>query len=395
MIFEEPTGRRRRQAQRCLIALIGFLALLLAVACLNALISPSLPKLAESSPTHRHATIVSEPLGKNEPVLPGPSTPPANIATSAIATTPAPATAASSHSLFSSPFVRCAFVVNDDPESVSDLIDHLPEVQVVFPDFFTFSTDDGAINTKPNDALVGKLLAAGVTIIPRISNTDASGNWKSDILREIFTSSSATDQFIDQLIAGLAKVHARGVNLDIESIDVGEKRNFVNWLDTLAAALHQKQLALTVDVPAFDDAFDYEAIGSIADAVVLMAYDQHYATGRPGPIAGKQWFSDCVDDGVSRIDPSKLIMGMGAYGYDWTRGKKGAEALGFSDAMLLAQQNGAEVQTDKEAVNSYFKYQDDSGRSHDVWLLDAVSCWNQYVAASRARSGSSPVADGS
>ncbi len=52
--------------------------------------------------------------------------------------------------------------------------------------------------------------------------------------------------------------------------------------------------------------------------------------------------------------------------------------MGFADAMMLAKKVGADVETDKTAINSYFLYSDDQGNNHAVWLLDAISFWNSY-----------------
>jgi cellulose synthase/poly-beta-1,6-N-acetylglucosamine synthase-like glycosyltransferase/peptidoglycan/xylan/chitin deacetylase (PgdA/CDA1 family)/spore germination protein YaaH len=380
MIFEEPTGRRRRKVRVCFLLAGLACATLACISVLNVVVTPRLPHLPQLIGQHRAGVpTISEPLTRSDaskasfPIGPG-----AASAESAVVSATDP-------SVFGSPFVRCAFVVQDDPDSTQDLLDHLSGLQVVFPDWFTFTSGDGNIRTDVKDSLRAPLAASGVMVFPRISNTDSNGNWRSGQLHELFTNSDSSDIFLDQLIPGLQKLKARGVNIDIEGIDTRQKQEFVDWLDKVAAALHEKKLAITVDVPAYDDAFDYEAIGNIADAVVLMAYDQHYSTGKAGPIAAKSWFNDCVDDATRRIDPGKLIVGMGAYGYDWRAGSRNANALSFSDAMLLAAQNGAEIEAAADSVNSHFKYQDDEGAAHEVWLLDAVSCWNQYLTACQGR----------
>jgi cellulose synthase/poly-beta-1,6-N-acetylglucosamine synthase-like glycosyltransferase/peptidoglycan/xylan/chitin deacetylase (PgdA/CDA1 family)/spore germination protein YaaH len=348
-------------------------------ALLNVLVTPPLPPLPRSNAKMGLSPkSISEPLTVANVSL-------AVVAADRIEPSSPPSTAPAEKDIFKSPFVRCAFVVQDDPQSVADLQGHLNQLQIVFPDWFSFNAGDGNIRSDVNAALAAQLAIGHVMVFPRISNTDTNGNWQSDELHELFTSQDSTDIFLDQLIAGLQKVHARGVNIDIEGIYTAERENFVLWLDKIASALHERNLAITVDVPAYDDAFDYEAIGKMCDAVVLMAYDQHYATGKPGPIAGRTWFNDCLDDAFSRIDPGKLIVGLGAYGYDWKAGVRNADAVSFSDAMLLAGQNGSEIETDKDSVNSHFQYQDDQGSAHQVWLLDAVSCWNQYLTACRGR----------
>ena len=62
----------------------------------------------------------------------------------------------------------------------------------------------------------------------------------------------------------------------------------------------------------------------------LMAYDEHYNTGKAGPIASLNWSSKSLN--LPDIPPNKLIGGVGDYGYDWTvNSKKPAEDISYSD----------------------------------------------------------------
>ena len=100
MIFEEPTGRRRRKVRLCflLAAFVG--ASLACLAILNVVVAPALPSLPKGLSQHRSAVVsVSEPL----------STPPEAQALLAADLPPHSAAVASETdpSIFGSPFVRC------------------------------------------------------------------------------------------------------------------------------------------------------------------------------------------------------------------------------------------------------------------------------------------------
>ena len=66
-----------------------------------------------------------------------------------------------------------------------------------------------------------------------------------------------------------------------------------------------------------NDAFDYPFIGMIADRVVVMAYDEHYRGGGPGPVASLAWCEDIYSYAIKNIDPNKLVMGIPLYGRGW------------------------------------------------------------------------------
>jgi hypothetical protein len=101
-----------------------------------------------------------------------------------------------------------------------------------------------------------------------------------------------------------------GLNLDLESIslavtDDGARDALTDELSPkhsqfvklLADSLHQAHKLLSVAVmprSAPDDwagarFYDYQAIGAAADQVQVMAYDQHWGTGDPGPTAELEW----------------------------------------------------------------------------------------------------------
>jgi spore germination protein YaaH len=65
------------------------------------------------------------------------------------------------------------------------------------------------------------------------------------------------------------------------------------------------------------DAFDYPFVARIADRVVVMAYDEHYRGGNPGPIASLPWCEKIYSYACSTVPSDKLIMGIPLYGRGW------------------------------------------------------------------------------
>ena len=371
MVFEDPTRRRWRRVRIALIAAGVLVALLIADAAVSLTTSPRLAALPPD-PTTDDASSYRQEIAEVRPVaLP--------LATGR---KPERGTALPA-------FARTAFVVQDDPQSVADLKQNLARLDAVFPDWLGVRDSRGTLGVRV-DPQVAKLLESGTArLLPRLSNTDATGAWHGEILTDIFDDDAKITRLIDAMLAELRQVRADGVNIDFEEIEPSDKDNYLDFLQKLAAALHREHMLLTVDVPVDEEeAFDYEVIGQTADAVVVMGYDEHYPGGKPGPVASQPWFDDAIEDLAQRIPPSKLIAAIGAYGYDWdTDVKADARALTFQEAMDLAREHGAKVQTDKDAVNPTFGYHDAAGHRHQVWFLDAVTAWNQYLTARKFHIG--------
>ncbi len=270
------------------------------------------------------------------------------------------------------------FVVQDDPRSLQRLTEVGEAMDIVFPDYFRFDVGDGTIEISVSRGVPAKLNATGAMIFPRISNLSAEGVWESEAVSNLLRSSRAQRAFIDTLCGELAARGATGVNIDIEALEPADSSRYLEFLSLLREALHRNKLYLTVDVPLGEEQYDYEAIAKISDALVLMAYDQHYASGAPGPIAGLEWFSDGIKQYLARLPAEKVIVAIGAYAYDWPATGP-AEALAFDEAMALGVKHRASVLTAQDSVNSTFKYRDADNVEHHVFLLDAVSAWNQIA----------------
>jgi peptidoglycan-N-acetylglucosamine deacetylase len=381
MIFEDPTHSRWKTTLNVFItvSLIGIL--LICGLALSLAVKPSvpnLPLLVHNQKTYDHLMKQDE-IRKNAAKVAG-------LAYSRQAktgATHAESAAENREPIFSQKkFIYTAFVIQDDPNSINDLRNTIDQLDVVFPDWYSIRSADGRIRAKVNPELKEMLSARRVLVFPRFSNTDDRGVWHGEEFGELLKDEDATHEFTEALLAELLREHADGINIDIESIPAKARKLYVDWIDNLTTLFHRHRLHVSVDIPMNDEAFDYEAIGQIVDAVVVMAYDEHFEGGIPGPISSMNWFLDGVGEMAKRIPPRKLIVALGAYGYDWNvSSKRQANVIGFSDAMFLASEMGAEIETDKMSVNSTFSYKDDTNARHEVWFLDGVTAWNQFLVA--------------
>lgn len=108
-----------------------------------------------------------------------------------------------------------------------------------------------------------------------------------------------------------------GVQIDFETIRPQDRLAYLAFLTELKASLGPGKI-LSVAVLArtrkLDDAFDYAAIGGIADKVLVMAYDEHWRTGSPGPIASLDWCRQACRFARQNVPAEKLVMGLPLYG---------------------------------------------------------------------------------
>ena len=182
-----------------------------------------------------------------------------------------------------------------------------------------------------------------------------------------------------------------GLNLDIEDLNREDYSRLPAFVVVLGRALRASGLSLSADIEAMRREVPLRELAAACDFLVLMAYDEHYEGGGPGPIASADWAFRSLEVALKSVPPSKLVVGIGSYAYDWTEGKTPAESISYQSALILARDNHPDERTeevvdfDGASLNTTFTYEDDDGLEHEVWILDGVSTYNQWLLARQAR----------
>jgi spore germination protein YaaH len=125
-----------------------------------------------------------------------------------------------------------------------------------------------------------------------------------------------------ELVADLLTASAPydGLQIDFELVPARDGDNFLSFLLELREGLGDKYF--TVALPARtraiqDDVYDYGRIRPLVDRIFVMAYDEHWSSSAPGPVASIQWCRDTAAYALQTIGPEKLVMGLPFYGRTW------------------------------------------------------------------------------
>ena len=151
------------------------------------------------------------------------------------------------------------------------------------------------------------------------------------------------------LIAGLltAARDFDGLQIDFELVPQKDREAFFTFLMELQAGLGNKMF--TVALPARtrrinNDVYDYERIASVVDRVLVMAYDEHWSTSAPGPIASLAWCRRVADYSLRVIDREKLIMGIPFYGRAWANPNHSQAHVYTGIERIMNENNVREIQ---------------------------------------------------
>ena len=194
------------------------------------------------------------------------------------------------------------------------------------------------------DARVERLAAAkGLVLMPLLSN-EVDNVWQPEAVEGLAMGpDDRKNQFVVNLLSQLEAAKAGGVVVDWEELDPARKKEITDLLIKMADALHAVDKELWVEIQMGDEfnVLDLERLAEHADHYIAMLYDETSDIDPPGPIASQDWFEGWLHVLAGYGEPDLWIGAIGAYGYDWTEGKKRAETISFADAMSRASYSRA------------------------------------------------------
>ncbi len=304
--------------------------------------------------------------------------------------------------------LRAAFFVSWDAASFASLKKHYKDIDVLIPDQLHAVTPDGAltivdyeryqtVKASPTQAIAilrddklhrwMKSANIELPIMGLLDNYDGR-SWRVKEMAAMLGNKTARQSLVRDVVDYTVGAHQAGVVVDFEEVPDATQPHFREFAAELGPALHSVGLKLMIALPARDDAYDYKFFGKECDAVVLMNYDQHWLTSPPGPVAAQDWFVENLRQVLEDVPAQKVVVGIANYAYDWPEGTKkrnegGAKEMSVQEALLHAYESETEVEFDPASMNPHYSYSDEHDHTHQVWMLDAVTAYNQLRACER------------
>ncbi|QDK33516.1 glycosyltransferase [Sphingomonas sp. IC081] len=361
-IFFDPTGNRRVRVRR-----FGFFMLVLALAA-SAVFATTVATVPAPPPlpiAYEHA----QPLPFRAQI--GHLTRSARKFLFGRAAAPAPTPNAKP--------ITVGFYTPWNDDSATSLQRHIDRLDWVAP--ANLSVDASGALKVETDARFERIVATALhrpLVMPVLQNT-LDGDWQGPQTAALLANPARRHALEAQTLAYLDKTKAAGVMVDFETMPAASLPSLRLFLSELRAQLTPTHRLVSVTMPMDNPDWSTRAFAQAADRLVLMAYDEHWQGGTPGPIASNPWFVQKLQHALAGLPRGKAIVALGEYAYDWHDGK--ADALTVEEAWLSAHDSGTTPQYDPMSGNTGFSYVD--GSRHDVWMLDAAATWNQMKILSR------------
>ncbi|MEH7178154.1 glycosyl hydrolase family 18 protein [Neobacillus vireti] len=248
---------------------------------------------------------------------------------------------------------------------------------------YAFTSEGYAYNLIQDTAIVARSKQLNITPLLMIRNftgVDFSAELAGQVLRN-----PAHRRNLVLSIVNLTRQRGfGGVSIDFEFIPPPQRNDFNLFLRELKSALRELLLhvnvhAKTADLPTnrIVGAYDYAAIGSIADIVAVMTIDYGYPGGPPDPIAPIWWIEEVVQYALANINPRKLQIALPLYGYDKVVGTSTTHAMSVLAAQNQAIRTGSPIEFDQRSMSPWYRHWS-TGLEHIVWFEDIRSFIAKY-----------------
>ena len=194
---------------------------------------------------------------------------------------------------------------------------------------------------------------------------------------ELLSYTSRRETLITQLIAEALRVGVDGINVDFEKISDKCGEHYIEFIRELSVKCRQNGLVLSVDnyVPkSFNTQYDRKEQGIVADYVIVMGYDEHFAGGAAGSVASLSYVENGIIDTLEEVPKEKLINSVPLYTRVWTEkdGKTTSKAYGITAAQNWVEENNVEL-TWQDNIGQYYGEIENENGTQKIWMEETKS----------------------
>lgn len=199
------------------------------------------------------------------------------------------------------------------------LIGPMGTLNVISPTWYELSDGSGKVASKASEDYVKWAKSNNYQVWALVSNA-----FDKDLTHAFLIDSDARKHFINVMIDEAKTYGYEGINVDFENIYLEDKDALTHFIHELSIYMNKAGLILSMDVTVmggsdtWSKCYDHEALGKIVDFLIIMSYDEHWASSPiSGPVASYNWVRDNLEQIAEIVSSDKLIMGIPLYTRVW------------------------------------------------------------------------------
>lgn len=263
-----------------------------------------------------------------------------------------------------------------------DSIGKLPGVNVVSPTWFSIIDGDGNVRSQADRGYVQWAHKQGMEVWGLLSNS-----FDAEMTTSALSTYEKRMRIIVQMLEYCDLYGLDGINIDFENVYTKDGVNVTQFMRELKPMAQAKNLIVSIDVTPKSNSemwslfLDRRALGSVSDFIILMAYDEHWASSpKAGSVASLPW----VERSISRIieeddvPPEKIILGVPLYTRIWSetkvegKTKVSSKAVSMNAVTEIISSKKLEPKFDAASGQNVVEYKEDE-IPRKIWIEDKVS----------------------
>lgn len=262
--------------------------------------------------------------------------------------------------------------IQDANKQLKSIMEKTKGLNVISPTWFSLTDNNGNYKSLASKDYVDQAHEMGLQVWALLDN------FSKDVQSEKLLSSTSTRRkLINSLIADAEKYGLDGLNMDFESLKPEAGPHYIQFLRELSISCREKGIILSVDnyVPAgYNDFYDRKEQGIIADYVIIMGYDEHYAGGEAGSVASLEYVRGGIERTLKDVPKEKVINAVPLYTRIWTETDDGwkSTAVGIARAKEWVKENNVELYWQQELGQFYGEAENNEGTQY-VWMEEEES----------------------
>lgn len=270
-------------------------------------------------------------------------------------------------------------VYNQDANNqLSSLLEKTKGINTICPTWFRILDTEGSISSIASESYVAKAHSLGIEVWALTTDVD------TDIdMHEIFSYTSKREKLEKELLAQAIKYDLDGINLDFERISKDTAASYLQFIREMSIKCRKNDIVLSIDnyVPTeYTAYYDRKEQAAVADYIMTMAYDEHYAGGgESGSVASIGYVDLAIDRSLEEIPAKQLLLGIPFYTRLWKEVtqqdgtlKVTAESYGMVSSWNKMKDVNVTPEWDDETEQYYGEYESD-GAVYKMWLEDENS----------------------
>ena len=241
---------------------------------------------------------------------------------------------------------------------------------IMSPSWFELTTTGLKASPKLSHDYVNSYKEKGYRVWPLITN-----QFDPDMTSKILANESMWERYKQGLINYATEYGYDGYNFDFENVHYKDKAQLTKFVNFLAKGLRDYNLHSSIDVTGYSSSenwslvYDRKAYADAVDYVVLMAYDETWASSdTAGPVASYPWVRKHTEQMLSEVPASKLVLGIPFYMREWSvpvkgswEGKAKSKTLAMSKALDLEREYRDVMRWDDRLKGNYLTLTNKNG----------------------------------